>query len=448
MLKSKAGHGRHRLFTPSPLRDLLDSVSRRVARSRPWRVLCLSVKNFVRNNDPLWASALTYTTTLSIVPILALALSTVGALHATAGLHRLIQRYIAAGSPEIADRIVSFVSNTDNSELSAFGGVALLVTAIMTLGAVEQAFNNIFHAPEARSLARKVTDYLGVIFAVPPIIVATVAFREGIAGFLPHWLVLRWVVSSLMLWGGICFLYVFFPYTKVRGRSALVGGLAAALLLDLARRAFIHFQYGVSSYKAIYGALAAIPILMTWTYISWTILLYGGELAAALQSGADVCRPEDESSPQDFARGAALLTMLRLAERMMNRRARVSADSIAGELGVAQETLTPVLSRLKDAGLVVEAQDRRSESQHPGLFLARDPGLISLAEVIQHAHAVGEVRVSDPRVQSAIHLLTERESEILQPLTVRDLLGEGSAGDQLVKQGAMGAAEAALAKSS
>jgi membrane protein len=405
------------------LRNYIYFARQRAAQLRAWKVMSLAVKNFLRNNDPLWASALTYTTTLSIVPILALALSTVSAFHATAGLHQWIQRYLAAGSPEIADRIISFVSNTDSRTLSAFGGIALLVTAIMTLGTVEQAFNNIFRAPQGRGWVRKVADYLAVVFALPPVVIAAVALREGITNYLPHWFALRWMISGLTLWGTLSFVYVFFPYTKVRVSSALVGGLAAAVLLDLAQRMFVHFQYGVSSYKAIYGALAAIPILMTWTYISWTILLYGGELAAALQDAGDLL-PESEVSPADFVRAAALVTMLHVAERMVNRRALVDAQSIAQELRVTQAALAPVLRRLKDAGLIIEVCDGHGDSQRQGLFLARDPALISLAEVIQRARGPDEVCVCSQRVQNTIRSLVQSEAEILRPLTVRDLLDE------------------------
>jgi membrane protein len=421
MFESKADHDRHSWLEPPRFKDTLDSLHRRIAKSRLWKVLELSIKNFMRNNDPLWASALTYTTTLAIVPILALALSTVSVLHAGGSLHDFIRRYLAAGSPEIADRILSFVLKADNRTLSAFGGVALLVTAVMTLGAVEQAFNNIFHVAEARSWARKVADYVSIVFAVPPIIVLAVALREGVASFLPDWIVLRWVLSGLTVCGAISFLYVFFPYTKVRGIGAVVGAFAATLLLELAQRAFVHFQYGVSSYQAIYGALAAIPIFMTWTYVSWTILLFGGELAAALQSGESL-RSQGQLSSQDMARAAALLMMLRLAERMTNRREHVDADAIAGELGVAPEALVPIVDGLKSAGLIIDVRDRQGEARRQGLFLARDPGLISLAEVLEHAGVTGSATVRDPRVLRLLRLGLQGEKEVLAPLTVRDLL--------------------------
>jgi membrane protein len=350
-------------------------------------------------------------------------LSTVSALHQTAALHEFVEHYLAAGSPDIANRILDFVSKADTRLLSAFGGVALLITTVMTLGAVEQAFNNIFRAPQARSYARRFTEYLSVVFAAPPIIVVILAFRAGITNFLPHWLALQWALSSLIVWGVICLVYIFFPYTKVQLGSALVGSLAATLLLGLAQRMFVYFQYGASSYEAIYGALAAIPIFMTWIYMSWTILLYGAELAAAMQQ-ANGQHSDADFAGQDFWRAAALLTMLRLAERMRNQRTCVGVDSIAGELGVDKQVLLPLLGRLKEAGLIVEVRDARSDTPHQGLFLARDPSLISLAEVIRHASSRCAQRVREPRVQSAIRMATQCESEALKTLTVRHLLGE------------------------
>jgi len=92
-----------------------------------------------------------------------------------------------------------------------------------------------------------------------------------------------WISSSLAVWAGFFFLYVFFPNRRVRFEAAAVGSLVASILLQFAQWAFIYFQYGINSYAAIYGALASIPVLLTWIYMTWVIVLLGAEVTAAFE---------------------------------------------------------------------------------------------------------------------------------------------------------------------
>src|SRR5689334_7442423 len=104
------------------------------------RVVRVAVVNFIDNDDLLWASALTYTVTLSIVPILALAFSVLTGLGLTARLRPMIERYLALGSKQTADALMSLVGHVNAATLGSVGGVALLITVLSTLGTIESAF--------------------------------------------------------------------------------------------------------------------------------------------------------------------------------------------------------------------------------------------------------------------------------------------------------------------
>jgi membrane protein len=115
------------------------------------RIFRVAVLNFLGNNDLLWASALTYTVTLSIVPILALAFSVLKALGGIERIRPLIDKYVALGSPQVSVYLMHFISNVNAGTLGSVGGAALLLTVISTLGTIERAFNTIWEVPAGRS---------------------------------------------------------------------------------------------------------------------------------------------------------------------------------------------------------------------------------------------------------------------------------------------------------
>ena len=93
-------------------------------------------------------------------------------------------------------------------------------------------------------------------------------------------------LPSLILWIGFFFLFIFFPHTRVKWRAAALGSFVTAVLFQIAQWAYVHFWVGMSTYKAIYGALATIPVLLLWIYLGWTIVLFGVEICFAAQRGS------------------------------------------------------------------------------------------------------------------------------------------------------------------
>ncbi len=388
----------------------------------PLRTIKASVRGFQHNNDLLWASALTYTSGLSIVPILAIGLSAIKGLGGLDRIRPLIEHYLAANSPQITDQILNFVGNVSAKALGEVGGAVLLVTVVLTLGTIEQAFNTIFNAARGRTLSRKFSDYLSVTFTVPLLMVAAVAVRAELLRKLPHLPGVALLVSGLMVWSGFFFLYVFFPNTKVSWRAAAMGGLVASIFLQAAQWGYVYFQVGAGNYQAIYGALAAVPILLTWIYMAWVIVLYGAELTAAAQ-GIEATFNLDHRTPS-FVRVAALLAVFRAGERMMKGAAPVcTVHGLAAELGVSESALEPVLDRLERGGIIVESADRSADrDRSAALFLARDSSAISIAEVLGCLEMEPASVHGDSRIVAILDGLTAAEREMLGSLTIQDLV--------------------------
>jgi membrane protein len=391
----------------------------RALKSRTAGVLERAIDGFQRNEDLLWASALTYTTGLSIVPILAVALSALNGLGGADVIRPLLERYVTANSPEITDRLLSFVSNVNAKTLGAVGAATLLITVVLTLGTVERALNNIFRVVRGRTMARKFADYLSMTFAVPVLLAGALGLRQLLTKRLPNIPGAGWIGGSLAIWAAFVFLYVFFPNRRVRLEAAAVGALVASLLLQFGQWAFLHFQYGVNNYAAIYGALASIPILLTWIYMGWVIVLLGAEVTAAFERRHQPFIADPWAMSE---RAVALAVALRLGERMAGRRGTVTPATLAPELSIDEAVLVEVLRRLEQGRIVIETVAGDNGGEH-GLFLARDSSTIALSEVVECVRGSGPAPVSsDARVAAMVEELRRAERETLGGFTVRDLI--------------------------
>src|SRR5689334_7004247 len=230
----------------------------------PLGVIRTAVDGFTNHNDTLWASALAYTLSLSLIPILAVALSAVKGLIGADAIKPVIEEYLAINSPELTNKILFYVGNINAATLGAVGGATLLVTVVWTLSTIEQALNTIFNVSQQRNWLRKFTDYLSITFTIPVLLTVALSLKASLAKNLTWLPNLGWIAAILPLWVAFSFLYLFFPNRRVRWSCAALGGLVAAILLEIGQWAYLTFQVSAGRYQAIYGALAAVPILLTW----------------------------------------------------------------------------------------------------------------------------------------------------------------------------------------
>ena len=392
----------------------------RLTRRGPLGIVRAAIIGFKNHNDTLWASALTYTFSLSLVPVLAVALSAVKGLVGTDAIKAAIEQYLAIKSAKWTDYIWTSVGHINAATLGTVGGATLLVTVLLTLSTIERALNTIFNVPQERTWIRKFTDYLSITFTMPLLVAVAVSVKASFATHLPRLPGLGWIAATMPIWMGFSFLYLFFPNRRVRLGCAALGGLVAAILLEIGQWAYITFQINAGRYHAIYGALAAVPILLTWIYIAWTIILTGAELAAAAQ-GTEPVFSVNYRSPA-FARAAILLTVFRATERALSRKAPAcTIDSLAAELDSSTATLRPILDQLEEAGIILELNNNSTPSRS-GLFLARDASELTVAEVFEGFGQIPENIRGDERICAVLKILAATERENLSGLTVKDLV--------------------------
>ena len=261
------------------------------------RLLILAIERFTTKRIIDSAAALTYSTLLAIVPILAV----VFAIARGFGFNKYIEEWfrgVLSSQPQAADTIVGFVNSylihTQSGIILGIGLVFMLWTVTILIRNIELAFNRIWQVKKPRSFFRTVTDYMGMFILAPIIIVVTsgisifvVSFANETEGFelLAPMVRRLWDLTPYVLMSAVFIaLYVFMPNTKVKLRCAIGPGILAGVAMQGLQLFYIHSQIWVSSYNAIYGSFAALPLFMLWVQISWNICLFGAELCYTSQN--------------------------------------------------------------------------------------------------------------------------------------------------------------------
>jgi membrane protein len=339
--------------------------------------LLLAIRFFTAKRVMQKAAALTYSTLLAIVPIMAV----VFAIARGFGYNKYIEVWFRSAfesQPQAADIIIGFVNSylvhTQSGVFLGVGLIFMLYTVLMLVSNVEDAFNEIWQVKKPRSIFRTFTDYLAMFFMFPIIIVLTSGisiFMATVANSLPNFLLLgpfvRLLIDMLpyvLMAGLFIALYIFMPNTRVRPISALVPGILAGIAMQGLQIFYIHSQMFLSSYNAIYGSFAALPLFMLWVQISWTICLFGAELCYTNQNldYYDYDANTGEISHRYKLLMASLL-MSKICQRFAKGQRAYSAYELRGLTNIPIRIVNDLLYELIDAKLLIEISgDEKGET--------------------------------------------------------------------------------------
>jgi len=350
------------------------------------RILLLAVRKFYDNKCDLRASALTFYTLLSIVPVVAMAFGVAKGF----GLEKVLEAQLLAkleGQPEVAERILAFartlLENTKGGAIAGVGVVVLFWSVVKVLGNIESSFNDIWGVTKARSLGRKLADYLSVMMICPVLLIAassvTVLVTTQITSMLERLSFLGYAAGAIIfllrllpyavIWILFTFMYVFMPNTKVDLKSGLCGGIVAGTVYQLAQFAYIKFQIGVSSYGAIYGSFAALPLFLVWLQLSWLIVLFGAEVSFARQNVAAYEFEADCSKlSHSFKRMVALVITHHCVKAFLQAQKAPTAQEISRALEIPIRLVRAMLFELTEAKILSEVVTKE------GADIAYQPG--------------------------------------------------------------------------
>lgn len=259
------------------------------------KIVYLSVEQFLNDRIPVRASALTYSTLLSIIPILALLFAIARGFGFDALLEQQLKTGIANEQSElILSWVNSYLQHAQSGIFIGVGLIMLLFTILMLIDNIERSFNAIWQVKHPRTVFRQITDYFSMILLLPLLIVISsgltifmTTYVKDLETFLLLGPMLKFLVRLIpyaLTWGMFVGLYVFMPNTKVQLRHAWFPGLLAGSAFQAFQYFYVNSQIWISNYNAIYGSFAAIPMFLLWTQVSWTICLFGAEMSYVSQN--------------------------------------------------------------------------------------------------------------------------------------------------------------------
>ena len=401
---------------------------------------CLAIgvivtRDFFQHLVKLQAMALSFKTLLSLAPLLAVIFSLLKGF----GVHNRMEPALAEAldplgekGREITANLIGFVDKMSAGALGSIGLVALFITVLSLMSTIEEAFNHIWRVKSPRRLARRFSDYLSAILVGPVLIFAAITItatlqNHTIVQALLSLQALGVVILALLkllpyvtLWGAFSFVYLFIPNTRVKLRSALLGGLVAAILWQTVGWGFAAFVASSTRYYAIYSSFAILLLFLFWLHLGWIIVLLGAQVSYAHQNiqflqGDRQILTESPSGRERLA----LYAMLFIGRNFYHGVDPMNVSDLAAELRVPAGLVKEFLEMFAAARLVLPVTDGET------YVLGRDPETIGIKEILDCVRNSGK-KVTIPGNGSAAE---KQVSELLQE--VEESMTEVLAGKSL-----------------
>ncbi|MFX1762441.1 YihY family inner membrane protein [Paraburkholderia sp. A1RI-2L] len=339
---------------------------------------------------PQVAGSLTFTTLLSIVPLATVAFALFTAFPIFATFQNSLQDFLADHlmPAQINSQIFMYLNQFASKAkgLTTMGMIVLFVTSVMTMMTVESAFNVIWRVRKARPFAQRVLVYWAILTLAPILIgvslsISSYLFTRSVALATEQHvsMVFDWMLigASLPLTAlAFTMLYVYLPNCRVEWRDAVVGGVAAAIAFELAKRGFGLYVRRIPTYTAVYGAFAAAPMFLLWMYLSWFITLVGAMITSAL--------PEIRTGRFNRPRfpGSDLLDALELLAGLADARDAGQPGSTAEQLAQLLRrdlaTVTRLVTDLEEDELIGRLE---KDGEKPHYILIANPARISVERI-------------------------------------------------------------------
>ncbi len=316
------------------------------------------------------ASALTFSSLLALVPLLAIVFTLYQSMGLYVEIEPTLREWLSplgSNGDVVATNIMNFLANAQTGTLGYVGVVVLLFAVLGILANIEESYNDIWHVRQMRNWRQRLVSYLALLLIGPLIItgvvtftgssdsIAILAYIERIAGFSPLSLLLIGLFFSLIIWS--------VPNTRVWIRSALVGGMSSGfgwLWLNWAFAQFIADTTQASAREILFAGFAALPLFLIWLYLGWVILLLGAILAYSIQNVNTM-----EWRQSERVHGTALrnyinvLAFLYIIRNYVEENRPTRLDRLAVQTGAPENVLDEMLSSYVDSGLLSRKSGHR-----------------------------------------------------------------------------------------
>jgi membrane protein len=385
--------------------DFVDSELSELTQYKRWlhsglRIGVMVVRDFVQNLVKLQAMALAFETLLSLAPLLAVVFSLLKAF----GVHNRMEPALAKAlaplgekGQEITDHLIGFVDKMSASALGSVGLITLFITVLSLMSTIEDSFNHVWRVKSPRRLARRFSDYLSAIVVGPVLVFAAVTITATLQNYaIVHALAslqafgavilfLLRLIPYITLWGAFTFVYTFIPNTRVRLRSALVGGLVAALLWQTVGWGFAVFVTSSTRYYVIYSSFAILLLFLLWLHVGWMIVLLGAQVAYAHQHIHFYQREHDLLAQSTSGREKLALQLLVLIGRNFYQGLDpINVLELSNRMRLPAGVIKELLQMLTQTRVLISLADEES------FVLGRDPQSISIKEILDSVRNGGK----------------------------------------------------------
>ena len=376
---------------------------------RQLRIILIAIKGFRDHRIQLRASALTYYSLLSIVPVAAMIFGIAKGFGFEARLEDELRKMISEREDmaEVLNYIMEFansmLANINGGIIAGVGLIFLFWSIMKLLGNIENSFNVIWQIRKPRVFARKFADYLSMMLIAPilfflsstiTVYLSDIAGSESIIGanLGPLLFIIVKLMPYILILLLFTLLYVIMPNTKVQFKYALNAGLIAGIIFQITQFMYIYFQVGVGRYGAIYGSFVALPLFLIWLQISWLIVLLGAEMSFAYQN---LEKYEFESEVLSISlKNRRLLTFLlmhAIVKKFQTGEKPNTSAELSHELGIPVRLVRDIIYELMEASLLVEAV---TDSLKENAYLPSiDTNLISVGLLYERLEMSGDDRI-------------------------------------------------------
>jgi len=338
--------------------------------TRQLKIIIIAIKSFIDDKITVRASALTYYTLMSLIPIAALVFALAKGFNYEAELRTFLFENFSE-QQDIIHWVLGFVDstlkNTKNGLIAGIGLVMLLWSCIKLMTHIEESLNHVWNVKNPRSWKNRITNYLAVLIIAPVFLFLSISisltnsninevinttFLDNLSPILNF---LFECIPFISVWILFSLIYKFMPNTRVKYSHALIAGIIAGSLFQLVQNFYVYSQVSITKFSAIYGTFAAIPLFLMWAQISWLIVLLGAELTFAYQN-IDNYESEKESEHTSFyqRKVVALLVTRLICINFKERKAPLEILDIAEKLSLPTRIVRSITDNLVDANILSE----------------------------------------------------------------------------------------------
>jgi membrane protein len=390
------------------------------------KVIMFAARSFSNDKIQLRASALTFYSLLSIIPVAAIAFAIAKGFALDQNLEQLINSKFTEHR-EVVNWLVNNARNaiqeTRGGYIAGIGMIVLFWSVLSLLNRIESSFNYIWQVKVSRPWYRKFTDYITIMLIAPVFIILSSSIKVFIGTQLEEFMirlpildyfkpvvsVLLQMIPYLISWIILTILFIIMPNAKVKFGPAVISGIVAGTILQLLQWLYIDLQFGITKLNAIYGSFAAVPLLILLLQSSWLTILLGAELCFANQNFSHYELESVALNISSYQKRAVMLLILHSIVRNFELGERpVSAETIAHSLKIPIRLARDILQDLTNARIVaiLHENEHKERLYQPALDINR----LSVSYVLSQLdkRGISEVVVSKTKDYNKVLSILEK----------------------------------------